>query len=105
MDECLSQGSAEPTRNRPQDEGQQGQVPQPAGFEAIPRDRNASAGTGQPVWCLAIKHPSRAFSWRKWHRVIAAFVHDPTKAGPLLIELRNKNAGEPDVKLAASHFF
>ncbi|HEY3918637.1 MAG TPA: hypothetical protein VGL83_12635 [Stellaceae bacterium] len=34
----------------------------------------------RPVWCLAIQHPSRAFSWRAWHPVIEKFVREPRSA-------------------------
>jgi hypothetical protein len=35
---------------------------------------------GTPVWCLAIRHPSRAFNWRQWHPLISAFLVDPDQA-------------------------
>jgi hypothetical protein len=41
---------------------------------------------GTPVWCIAIGHPSRGFSWRRWHKVIVAFLKDPAKAVPLLAD-------------------
>jgi hypothetical protein len=38
---------------------------------------------GSPIWCLAMKHPSIAFSWRRWHPIITAFLKDPADAAPL----------------------
>src|SRR5579883_880864 len=35
---------------------------------------------GTAVWCLVLNHPSRAFSWRRWHPVITAFVENPARA-------------------------
>lgn len=39
---------------------------------------------GKLVWCLAIKHPSRFFSWRPAHNLIRAFLNDPHEAATLL---------------------
>lgn len=39
---------------------------------------------GTPAWCLAIRHPSRGFSWRNWHPVIRAFLADPVQGAQLM---------------------
>lgn len=38
---------------------------------------------GTPIWCLVIRHPSRGFSWRRWHSVVIAFLKDPSAAALL----------------------
>lgn len=38
---------------------------------------------GQVAWCLAIHHPSSAFSWSRWHRALCAFLEDPASAASL----------------------
>jgi hypothetical protein len=41
---------------------------------------------GSLAWCLAIKHPSRFFSWRKAHQLITVFLNDPRDAAVSLRE-------------------
>jgi hypothetical protein len=39
--------------------------------------------SGQAVWCLAIHHPSSAFSWKRWHGEIIEFLKSPEDAATL----------------------
>lgn len=50
--------------------------------------------SGQAVWCLAIHHPSSAFSWTRWHQEIQVFVQSPEEAAKMAIsEDRRKLRG------------
>ena len=46
--------------------------------------------SGKLAWCLAIKHPSRFFSWSKAHLLIRAFLNEPQDAAVLYDRLANK---------------